>query len=364
MQNDVLNHHRSTPISYLQNQVNLNQGNGTELPPKKLNNPNQTNDNVNTLQTQNRNIQSSVTPKVKKAKEIGFFGQLAVLGRLAFGGKFDSKKPVTETEHVAQSHIERGTFYDSVGQHNPIFEPSQSVETEVRLTNSGTVVRPANLQTNQGKPSNCDPIPSNLDRERTSNTEERDSSRDEVAGEIVDEIVEPEEGSPAFLRHRGAPYSKSTSDLSPQKHLKLEEEARLMRPSTLSLKGHNYKQGKGQSRGSLNSLTNSKGVGTQNFFKSAENRKGPSNGYKLLSKASKVCNETDNEDEHPGKIKLRVKTPVSEKKGRLSLYDDRLMSDGSSNLADTSKLQKPSMSLQQFNKIEETHTSVYTDCTC
>lgn len=347
MQHDTLNHSQSP---YMQNS-RLNTGGGSQRPPKVINNPNE---RGHTLATTNPlsnigNTQVSSTSNTKKAREMGLLGHLALLGRLAFGGKFEGKKNLNDKEQPSASMMENGRVYDRVGRHNLIFESSQRFDTEVRLTNTGTIVRPTSLQS---KPSNIDrkevDMEVNID-EGCSNSTELDSTD---SGDAE---------SPLISRHRVA--SKSTSDLSPQKtssYSKLEEESKMPRPNTLSLKGHNYEK---SHSGSLNSLSKFRGVLSHKGGKPSIGRMPLLNGYKIIDNGAKL--KLDKIPDASDRIKLRSKTPIPEKNGRYSLHDDRLMCDGSKPGNDYSEQWKSSMSLQQFKSIKENESSnLYTDCTC
>lgn len=335
MQHDALSHGRSPPGTYVQNQRNLNAITMNELPPKVINNPNDRQDNTNVAV--NSPLKSN-----KKAKEMTFLGQLALIGKLAFGGKFDSKKNEVDT---SPSMMENGRVQESVGRQNPIFESSQTCETEVRLTNNGTVVRPTNFQP---KPCNIrtqDPVFSSVERVAQRNSADIDS--------IDSSEPDVQSDSPLISRHRVAPYSKSTSDLSPQKtngYSKLEDDdLRLPRPSTLSLKGHNYNK---SSSSSLNSLSKLKGKMSQKGSKFGANKKPLVNGYKNIDNTSDKCDE-------------ERKTESESKSGRharFSLHDDRLMTDSSRNPNGQADW-KSSVSLQQFDSIDENPQKM-TDCTC
>ena len=335
MQHDVLNHHRNPPISYLQNHVSSAAG---DLPRKIVNNP-----NSDTAIRRERNAtpkhSQSSTPqtKTKKAKELGFLGHLAILGKLAFGSKFADDKYKHDENKPPVKKMENGVVYESIGQNNPLFEPSQGVETEVQITNAGPVVRPTSLA--QGK----------------------ENTRRQCEQDVIDEVKvnkhDTQKERPTFSRLRGAPYSKSTSDLSPQKSSsssKLEKDVRLSRPSTLSLKGHNYTHR--QPSNSLSSLP---------FFKNSVLRGSGSqrtlpNGYKLIKPPYP---ETDPIE----KIKARVKTPLLNNKGRLSLYDDRLMTDMKEKECSEpgDKMSKPNMTMQQFKEVETAPNRLLSaDCTC
>lgn len=349
MQNDSLSHNRSP---YVQNS-RLNTGAGSERPPKVVNNPNERRENSTNVSavTNVANAHVSTTPKTKKAREMGILGHLALLGKLAFSGKLDNKRNMNENESVAAASVEIGRHYDNIGRQNPTFEPSNSMDTEVRLTNTGTVVRPTVLQSKLCNIDRRDIPESNLNKECHSNNVEADSIESNENDFQCD--------SPLISRHRVAPYSKSTSDLSPQKtsnYSKLEEENKMPRPSTLSLKGHNYSKSRS---GSLNSLPKFRGVLAQKSGKPSLGKKPLKNGYKMIDNGTKL--KTDAAD----KIKLRNKTPVPDKNGRYSLHDDRLMSDNSKMRKEGSEQWKSSVSLQQFKSISENETSnAYTDCTC
>ena len=327
MQNDVLNRHRHPPISYVQNRVG-SVANG-DLPRKVVNNPNSDSEQIATPK-------HNQLSKTKKAKELGFLGHLAILGKLAFGSKFSDDKYKHEENQAPIRRMENGVVYESIGQNNPLFEPSQGVETEVQITNAGPVVRPTSLA--QGK----------------------DNTQRQCEQAVIEEVKvnkrDTQRERPTFSRLRGAPYSKSTSDLSPQKcsnSSKMERDARLSRPSTLSLKGHNYTHR--QPSNSLSSLP---------FFKNSVLRGSGSqralpNGYKLIKPPYP-------EPDPPDRIKARVKTPLINKKGRLSLYDDRLMSNmKEKECSEGDKMAKPNMTLQHFKEAETTpNLLVSADCTC
>lgn len=340
MQNDALNHGRSPPGTYVQNQRNLNSFGNTELPPKVINNPHES--NIGTGQGGNScSVNLSQKPH-KKNKESGLLGQLAWISKLAFGGKLDSKRK--EMDSNSPSMMENGRVHEGVGRQNPIFEPSQACETEIRLTNSGPVVRPTNLQSKPCNLRNQDL--SEVDKATQRNSAEIDS--------IDSSEPDVQSDSPLISRHRVAPYSKSTSDLSPQKtngYSKLEEDdLKLSRPSTLSLKGHNYNK---SSSSSLNSLSKFKGKISQKGSKFGANK--PSvNGYKNID------NPKDDKQEvvETGGLQMR---PV--KHARFSLHDDRLMSESSRNDDGQAEEWKSSVSLQQFDSIDENGPKM-TDCTC
>lgn len=336
MQNDLLNRHRNPPILYLQNRVSSA---GGDLPPKMVNNPSGDTTARHERTAIPHHSQSAHLTKAKKAKELGFLGHLAILGKRAFGSKFDDKHKHDENQPPIR-RMENGVLYESVGQNNPLFEPPQGVETEIQMTQSGPVVRPTSLpQGNENSRRLC----------------EHDMALDEVKmGEN-----DTHNDSPVFSRLRGAPYSKSTSDLSPQKSSsssRFEKDTRLSRPSTLSLKGHNYRYSNREPSNSLSSLP---------FFKNSVLR--GSGSHRTLSNGYKLIKPPYPEPEPTEKIKARVKTPLLEKKGRLSLYDDRLMSDvKQKDYTETSdKKNKPNMTLQQFKGIEKTSNQLQSaDCTC
>lgn len=336
MQNDVLNRHRNPPISYLQNRVSSTT---SDLPPKMMNNPNGDVPGRSELTTTPHHSQSTPRTKTKKVKELGFLGHLAILGKLAFGSKFEDKHKREETPSPL-TRMENGVMYESVGQNNPLCEPSQGVDTEVQMTNTGPVVRPANLSQS---------------KERPGIHGQSDIAFDEVR---VDK-QEVQSDSPVISRLRGAPYSKSTSDLSPQKMSsgsRLERDIPLTRPSTLSLKGHNYHYSHRHPSNSLSSLPFFK----NSVLKGSVGHRNLPNGYRLIKPPYPQVEPTE-------KIKARVKTPHLEKKGRLSLYDDRLMTDiKEPDCTNKSEVKdKPSVNLQQFKGTEAAPTQfVSADCTC
>lgn len=343
MQNDALNHNRSPPGMYVQNQRNLNTVTSTELPPKVINNPHDRHDNTTKGNMLNGSgVKSSQKPQ-KKAREMGLLGQIALIGKLAFGGKFDSKK--TESDSLSPSGMENGRVHESIGRQNPLFEPSQTFETEVRLTSSGPVVRPAGFQSKPSNLRNKDTVLSNLEKTTQRNSADIDS--------IDSSEPDIQSDSPLISRHRVAPYSKSTSDLSPQKtngYSKLEDDdSKLPRPSTLSLKGHNYSK---SSSSSLNSLSKFKGKMSQKGSRIGANRKPLVNGYKNIDNPKSDRNDSET-------VGLK---PRSGKRARFSLHDDRLMSEG---LKCDGKPDEwtSSVSLQQFDSIDE-NASKMTDCTC
>lgn len=341
MQNDSLNQ------ACLHNH-RLNTARVNDRPRKVVNNPNDRPDNV----TAGTHVQANTSPKARKAKEMGLLGHLALLGKLALSGKFDGKKSLNENQPTVMSRPDSGRKYESVGRHNPMYEPSQSVETEVRLTNTGAVVQPAN--THPKKLLNTSKEMATLNKTVRSNSVETDS----IEGSEAD----LQSDSPLISRHRVAPYSKSTSDLSPQKTCqfsKIDNDNKKPRPSTLSLKGHNYNQ---SHCGSLSSLVRLKSVWSQKPVKPSSGRRPLLNGYKDLQETRKHKEMGESVDKDSSNNMMMA----TEKNGRYSLHDDRLMSDSSlSAVKEDAKLWKSSVSLQQFTSLEEGQPSKpYTDCTC
>ena len=343
MQNDALNHGRSPPGTYVHNQRNLNSHANTDLPPKVINNPHE--NNISSGQMNGSGVNGPHKSHKKGKENTGLLGQLAWISKLAFGGKFDSKK--NELDSMSPTMMENGRLHDSVGRQNPIFESAQTCETEVRLTNTGPIVRPTNFQS---KPSNLrtvDNMLSELEKAAQRNSADIDS--------IDSSEPDVQSDSPLISRYRIAPYSKSTSDLSPQKtngYSKLEEDdSKLSRPSTLSLKGHNYHK---SSSSSLNSLSKFKGKMSQKGSKFGANKKTLVNGYKNID------NPKNDKQEFVESVGLKMKPG---KHARFSLHDDRLMSDSARNGGGQAEEWKSSVSLQQFDSIDENGPKM-TDCTC
>ncbi|XP_052265235.1 bone morphogenetic protein receptor type-2-like isoform X2 [Dreissena polymorpha] len=358
MQHDSLNQNQSLATTQTHNQRNHNLApTTTELRRKVINNPEELGVNAarglaNGVNHTKDSRNSYISRSSKKVKEIGFLGQLALFGRLAFGGKFEVKKHSSDGENV--SCMENGRVGEIVGRQNPIFEPSHVFETEVRLTGSGAVVRPAGYQAASSNSSAMDGI-------RLTNLEHEAQRRSvEVDPHVESSDPEPQSDSPLITRHRVAPYSKSTSDLSPQKlslSSKFEDDMKLQRPSTLSLRGHNYSQA---SNGSLTSLSKLKGIVKQKGI----TKRTSLNGYTMIDKSRR---EGFSKDSNNSVEKLGVhERSSSGKNARFSLHDDRLMTDSSKNLggkniANDEVNCKPSASLQHFNVIEE-NTQTWADC--
>ncbi|KAK3591222.1 hypothetical protein CHS0354_003854 [Potamilus streckersoni] len=363
VQNDTLNQHRNPPISFVQNPVAVN------LQPKMANNPT----NSAASAASSRNPGNSKLQKLKKSKDTGLFGHLAFLGRLAWGG---GKKSTTKnSSSVTDALLEGGNIPN--GAVNTQFESQPSVQMEVRLLKGSNVItQPAHLSGGYG---------TNIGY---ANHAQRHQPQPTVEVGVA-RLVEPH-GQHSVFRLRGAPYSKSTSDLSPQKSAsfsKLEEECvrchnpRARRPSTLSLRGHNYSRinGRGEAGSSISSLAMFKrlpGNSLSNVLggklkSSGTSQSQPSLDSSQQSLTAKDINMNRKICEDPNeKIKTRVKTPLSMKKGRLSLYDDRLMSDMYEEDCElkeqSSKKPMNSISVQKFKNLNR-NSHPYraaADCTC
>lgn len=325
MQNDTLNHACSHNRRFNTSRTN-------DRPRKVVNNPNNRLDNLTTADAI-ASAQLNTVPKVRKSKEMGFLGHLALLSKLAFSSKFDGKKNTDDNQNSVGPRTEVDVKRDSTGRRNPMYEPSQLVETEVLLKNTGPVVQPAKklINTSVGGTEMV------LLRGNSLESDSVDSSEADLQSD-----------SPLISHHRVAPYSKSTSDLSPKKSSpfsKLEDESKKPRPSTLSLKGHNYRQ---SHSGSLSSLSKLKSVLSQKTGK-------PESKHPLLNgcihqRDVKMADVIDKRKNTGGK------------NGRHSLNDDRLMSDA--DRASSEKPCKSSRSMQHLTSITESQASKQQDCTC
>ena len=326
------------PLTSMQHQPGLRTG---ELQPKVLNNPDSQDEvQLHLNPTQHRPNHTDSPRANKKAKDFGILSQLALIGKLAFGGRGgDGKKGSSEMDRFP-ARVENGRLYETTGRHNPMFEPSQGCETEVRLTGSRPVVHAAPAQVKV----------SNLTVEGQLACQEREAALQVREG---DAGMDADPQSLLISRHRVAPYSKSTSDLSPEKtccYTRLEDELRSSsRPSSLSLKGHNYLPHAGSS--SLTSLSKLKGVVSQKGIKLVPTKRPTTNGYTMM-------------DNDRGNVKPVSSDNLSkEKNARFSLHDDRLMSDSSKNLGGESTEFKKNSNVNQFKSINANIANM-ADCTC
>ncbi|XP_060063193.1 bone morphogenetic protein receptor type-2-like [Ylistrum balloti] len=335
VQNDVLNHHRSHPISYVQNQVH---GDNHPVRPKIANLPG-TNPQPGGSRGSEPKPHRSKLSKLMSARELGSkLGQLSLLSKIVTrsSDKKETDRDSARNSKENMSHI-NGNFDNSSvcassSSRSNTNRPSslssnssksyghtdhsnvnlnQAVPTEVQMRNGNPVVRPLNLNI-----SHSDETHSGRSSRNSTQLESRLGMAEIGVAKL--EMV-PQRAHQSIVKIRKGPYSKSTSDLSPQKTNKSkrwsetgfgeeEEDGKedrvqtFKRPDSLSLKGHNYTSQKhlGESKtcSDLNLLTES-------------SKKADCNVVTLI--------------EPKAKIKRRIKTPLSLKHGRFSLYDDRLM---------------------------------------
>ncbi|XP_021341676.1 uncharacterized protein LOC110442406 isoform X2 [Mizuhopecten yessoensis] len=338
VQNDVLNHHRSHPISYVQNQVH---GDNHPVRPKVANVP------VNNPQPgASRNVEpkshKSKLSKLMSARELGSkLGQLSLLSKIVtrgsdkkdtdrdsarnskenmshVNGNFDNSSVCASASSASRSNANRPSSHSSNStksyghNDNTNVNINRAVPTEVQMRKGNPVVRPLHLNI-----SHSDETHSGRSSRNCAQPESRLGMAEIGVAKL--EMV-PQRAHQSIVKIRKGPYSKSTSDLSPQKACKSkrwsetgfgEEEGEenvekgilnFKRPDSLSLKGHNY--------------TSQKNLGES----------------KTCSDLSLLVENSKMEDcngvfliEPKTKIKHRVKTPLSLKHGRFSLYDDRLM---------------------------------------
>lgn len=328
VQNDVLNHHhRNPPIPYVQNHVHSESplmrpkianapGNGSVVPYNRL--------TVNQAKSQKSRFMKFI-----KISQLGLFGRSSSKhptntdhGQPPMVHKYGEKKQNVPNQSIYGplnlngSAVSRNSV--NVNRDGRNINQSQGqpllIQTEVHLQNGGPVVRPAELNAASSTQSTSRNINSSRD-----NSLRYPENRLAVAEIGVAKLEMRQNGYPSVCRIRGGGYSKSTSDLSPEHscHSSKWKETDLMdvlnsklqkRPKTLSLRGHNYNRDNKPTSSSLTYLSNA--------ANSLE--------VKLLSSASNDPSE---------KIKRRVKTPVTMKRGRFSLYDDRLMSHSCDNFA-------------------------------
>lgn len=329
VQNDVLNHHRSHPISYVQNQVH---GDNHSTRPKIANLPGN-NSQPGTSRNSEPKPHKSKLSKLMSARELGSkLGQLSLLSKIVTrsSDKKDTDRDSARNSKEHMSHI-NGNFDNSSVCASSASKPSVNRPTSVSSNSSQTYRDNTNVNINRAVPTevqmrNGNPVvrPLNLNISHSDETHSGKSARNSTQPESRLGMAEigvaklemvPQRAHQSIVKIRKGTYSKSTSDLSPQKPNKSkrwsetgfgekEEEGSddkgvptFKRPDSLSLKGHNYTSQKslGESKTCSDlglAMENSKGLTTV---------------------------------EPKAKIKRRIKTPLSLKHGRFSLYDDRLM---------------------------------------
>lgn len=278
VQNDVLGQHRNPPIPYLQNQVHDSRGGRPKI--------------ANTHQAihnseQEKSHQSRFKNLVK-VKDIGsklpFFKKKARHAQKKMGKV--GQDNASEISNLLQDQEQNPNFSQvdqgqgSATWYNPGHESSTSpVQTEIRMMNG----RPTVQQSAQ-KQSNII-----------------------YMAEIGKAKTETPGPRSAVIVTRSGGHSKSASDISPHRQMsqfssvsELDDVfSKRRRPNSLSLRGHNYK---------LKSPPKSNTCESFAFLVKDSEKDG-----------------TIQKDDSSEKIKKRVKTPVTLTQGRLSLYDDRLM---------------------------------------
>ncbi|XP_033732873.1 uncharacterized protein LOC117322207 [Pecten maximus] len=335
VQNDVLNHHRSHPISYVQNQVH---GDNHPVRPKIANLPGN-NPQPGTSRNSEPKTHKSKLSKLMSARELGSkLGQLSLLSKIVTrsSDKKETDRDSARNSKENMSHI-NGNFDNSSvcasatsrpNANRPSSHSSNSsksyryndntnvnvnraVPTEVQMRNGNPVVRPLNLNISHSDESHSG--------NATGNSTQPENRLGMAEIGVAKLEMVPQRAHQSIVKIRKGPYSKSTSDLSPQKTNKSkrwsetgfgeeEEDGRddkgttFKRPDSLSLKGHNYTFQK--------NLGESKTCSDLSFLME-NSKKEDCIGVTLI--------------EPKAKIKRRIKTPLSLKHGRFSLYDDRLM---------------------------------------
>jgi hypothetical protein len=279
VQNDVLGQHRNPPIPYLQNQVHDSHGGR----PKVANIPQAIHNSEQEKSHQSR------FKNLVKVKDIG--------SKLPFfkkKGRHAQKKisktgqdNASEISNLLQDQEQNPNFsqvdpsQSSTTWYNPGHERSPSpVQTEIRMMNGRPTVQPS--------------------AQKQSNII--------YMAEIGKAKKETPGPRSAVMVTKSGGHSKSASDISPHRETRpfsssvteLDDVfSKTRRPNSLSLRGHNYKL---------------KSPPKSNTCES----------FAILVKDSEKDRKIQKDDSSE-KIKKRVKTPVTLSQGRLSLYDDRLM---------------------------------------
>lgn len=318
VQNDHLSPHRNRPIAYQQNPVHGEPVPGRPLSGNML--PSQlimTSNKTNNYEHKHKSLFAKLKPR-----EIGL-----KLSHLAFG---KHSKTGSQIETKAQNKRCKPAV-NLTGISGPQQDPGDPRPTEVCILNGVPVVRPTSLTVTNGSVVNKD------------NHSRMAQTRLGVAEVGIAKLQTSNGGIPSVVRVRNDhSLSRSSSDLSPSNLSESErwQETNLMsssdqlnkRPSTLSL----VRQDSGQSTPSASMETRwTEGTCSQ-----------PSRDTSLSSSAELTPGE---------KIKRRVKTPVSGKRGRFSLYSDRMMFSQSCDDIGTQpahagpRLNKASISLHQFS---------------
>ncbi|XP_064611286.1 bone morphogenetic protein receptor type-2-like [Liolophura sinensis] len=318
VQNDHLSPHRNRPIAYQQNPVH-----SEPVLPRPLSgntHPSQliiTSNKTNNYEHKHKSLFAKLKPR-----EIGL-----KLSHFAFG-----KHAKTGSQIETKTQNKRcKPAVNLTGISGPQLDPGDPRPTEVCILNGVPVVRPTSLAMTNGSVVNKD------------NHSRLAQNRLGIAEVGIAKLQTSNGGIPSVVRVRNDHgLSRSSSDLSPSNLSDSErwEETDLMssrdqlnkRPSTLPL----VRQDSGQSTPSASMETRwREGTCSQ-----------PSRDTSLSSSAELTPGE---------KIKRRVKTPVSGKRGRFSLYSDRMMFSQSCDDIGTQpahagpRLNKASISLHQFS---------------
>ncbi|XP_067685696.1 bone morphogenetic protein receptor type-2-like [Haliotis asinina] len=324
VQNDALNQHRNPPIPYLQNQVQV-----PAVRPKVANVPG------NGVPYRHLNEGKSLREKIGKfikPKELG----LKLSSWNFFGLKSNTRNQSSINLEPDQGQSNHSVNEDSSGllnQANTLPKTVvQPVQTEICLQNGHAFVRPSNLALQEM------PLAHRQSEAAGSSSEGRYPENRLGFAEVgVAKLKNSNVGQQSVVRLKGTGQSKSTSDLSPAHTGKSRwQETKLFditdgqkrRPTSLSLRGHNY-------------------ASQPNPYVVV----GPTS---MGSSAPNVALKPPDENSDPSeKIKKRIKTPVNMKKGRFSLYDDRLMCQGMDECVQNNTgngLKKTSLSLHQLKQ--------------
>ncbi|XP_048238242.1 uncharacterized protein LOC124113338 isoform X2 [Haliotis rufescens] len=324
VQNDALNQHRNPPIPYLQNQVQV-----PAVRPKVANVPG------NGVPYRHLNEGKSLREKIGKfikPKELG----LKLSSWNFFGLKSNSRNQSSmnlEQDHSQSNHSVNEDSSGLLNQANTLPKTVvQPVQTEICLQNGHAFVRPSNLALQEM------PLAHRQSEAAGSSSEGRYPENRLGFAEVgVAKLKNSSVGQQSVVRLKGTGQSKSTSDLSPAHNGKSRwQETKLYdiadgqkrRPTSLSLRGHNY-------------------ASQPNPYVVV----GPTS---MGSSAPNVALKPPDENSDPSeKIKKRIKTPVNMKKGRFSLYDDRLMCQGIDECVQNNTgngLKKTSLSLHQLKQ--------------
>jgi hypothetical protein len=396
VQNDVLSqsHHRNPPIPYVQNPVHVEP---VAVRPKMANIPGNGNSNAgsagsssvpyNKLTVNEAKSQKVRFGKVKKPKD--FASKLTQLGLFAKNTLSKSNQNILPSKLQDDRHgknvhhrcsSEGSAIVDQAegqtrGQGHTADAAGSRIQLEVNLQNGVAVSRPTNLQMAAAATSESHAAGYHGNRAPVNVQPKYPEPRLALAEVGVAKLLpghKGHRGHPSILkimRRRGR--SKSTPDLSPEHRAAgeisrglAEDDFILRRPNSLSLKGHNYTTQmaymKPVSSFSLTVLAHNTNVNVNIDTNTANINNVKSNITLPLQDVIVVAPAE--------KIKRRVKTPLSVKGGRFSLYDDRLMSQSCDRMAkeldanadSDRKLKKSSISLHQLKGLDGNANSLIT----